>query len=348
VSTRTCGTILIACVLAISTPVDGQQSITLEQLLPPSAPAFVLLGIEPSSVQRPETPKALTATVLSLVGDREALPKNIALEVTPFWLTPRPRFSFDDFYMNGRGVSETLRLTMLRSAAVSLATSPRLAGKDTVGTSLAVGARVLLWPGRPSALLRDLRSRASTVLGRCSVLGTPEQIDDCQKAFTDSIRKNLDPVGFVLQVSFGGGAGFPGDTVERGRFQRAGVWLSPSYRVSGEIEVIGVARWLRENPAPTDDANTNLWDGGARLRWKPSPLLALSAEAIGRLGRGGPAAARSTSRFGGLVEFRAADGFYLFYAFGKDFAAAAVDRSRLVSSIGLNLGFGTKPVISLR
>ena len=46
-----------------------QTAVSHEALLPPSAPAFALLGIEPSAVQRPETPKAVTATLLSLFGD---------------------------------------------------------------------------------------------------------------------------------------------------------------------------------------------------------------------------------------------------------------------------------------
>ena len=334
-------------VVALAAAVRLQaQSVTLEQLLPPSAPALVLLGIEPSSVQRPETPKALAATVLSLASDRQALPKNIALEVTPYWLRPRPRFTFDDFYMNGRSRRETIRLTMMRSAAISLATAPRLIGQDTVGTSVSLGARVLVWPGRPSALLRDLRGRAAGVLGRCSALPV-DRIDECQRAFTDSLRQNLEPVGFVLQLAFGAGAGFPGDTVDRGRLRRAGVWLSPSYRLPSAVELIGVARWLHDNPTDGEAANANLWDAGARVRWKASPLLALSAETIGRWGRGGSAEEQRTSRYGGVIEFRAREDFYLFYSFGKDFAAADAPRSRLLSTIGINIGFGTKPVVSV-
>ena len=38
---------------------------------------------------------------------------------------------------------------------------------------------------------------------------------------------------------------------------------------------------------------------------------------------------------------------YVFYSIGKDFAASEVSDSRLLSIIGVNVGFGPKPVVAV-
>ena len=134
---------------------------------------------------------------------------------------------------------------------------------------------------------------------------------------------------------------------EQGRFRRAGVWLSPSYRLPNQVELIMVGRWLHEQVQSSDTANATLFDIGGRLRWKPSPVLALSAELLGRHGSGGSAPSQSTSRYGALVEVRASDDLYVFYSVGKDFQAANAPRSKLISSIGINVGFGPKPLVQV-
>jgi hypothetical protein len=329
-----------------------QSAVTLEELQPPSAPAFVLLGIEPSSVQRPDSPRALTTSLLSLASDKELLPKNFAMEVTPFWLASRPTFTFDDYYQTGRGFGKTLALTAARSFALSLATSPRVPGKDTVGTSIGVGGRMLLWPGKPSAQLDTVRSHLVRGLGKCAAGSTNQKdLDACYgalKPVLDSVQANLEPVGFVLQLAFGLSGAFPRDTIDNGRLARAGVWLTPSYRISQRVELIAVGRWLHANVPAGDSANADLLDAGLRLRWKPSDLFAISGEGIARSGRGGTVANASSSRFGALAEYRAAENLYVFYSFGKDFDAAKAPRSKLLSTVGLNLGFGKKPVIDVR
>ena len=126
------------------------------------------------------------------------------------------------------------------------------------------------------------------------------------------------------------------------------MWLTPSWRVTDRVELIAVARWLHADVAARDTANADLFDGGVRLRWKPTPLFALSAEGLGRRAQGGTAPDGDASRWGAVAEYRAAENLYVFYSFGKDFEAANAPRSRLLSTLGLQLGFGPKPIVNVR
>ena len=335
--------------LTASTGAGAQSKVSVEDLRAPSTPAFVLLGIEPTSVQRPETPRALTTTLLSLAGDNGALPRNFAIEIAPFWLRSRPGFSFGDFYHGERhGGLATIATTIKRSFALSVATAPRIAGNDPSGTSVAIGARLMLWPGRPSALLDSLRARAPRTFGECSRLGALDDIDACQRAFTDSIRDNVQPVGFTMQVAMGASGGFPNDTFDLGRLRRGAVWISPSYRFPHQFELIGVVRWMHDRLDRGEVANATSLDAGARLRWKANSLVALSAEGVRRRGSGGTRAPRTSIRYAGVVEFRASDNWFVFYSVGKDFAAAKAPRSLLLSIIGVSAGFGNKPIIDVK
>jgi hypothetical protein len=325
---------------------QSKDTVTLNDLTPPQSPAFVVLGIEPTVVQRPQSPRALTTALLSLAGDKDGVPKNLALEVAPFWLKSQPAFRFEDFYAGSGPRFNTVKRTIARSSAFSIGSTPRTLGRDTIGTSLGVGYRVLLWPGRASDTLIALKAKVERDLGVCAGIDDDEKADACRLKAVKALRENLEPVGWKVQLAGGLSAAFPHDTVQRGRFQRSGVWLSPSYRFPGEIEFIFVARYLRNHLEAADKENANLIDEGLRLLWTSRGGLGLSFESVARQGRGGNLGSTNSSRYGGLVQLRTSTDMYVFYAIGKDFAAANVPRNRLLSTIGLNLGFGNKPVIT--
>jgi hypothetical protein len=131
-------------------------------------------------VDRPQTTKALTVDLLSAVSAASGIPKNYALEVTPYWLVEHPTLTFDDYFV-GRDENGRLRgyqprdlgWSLVRSFAVSVATAPIDASDPTKGTQLALGTRAMLVPGRANKLLDEYRRRlvaldqqASDELGR--------------------------------------------------------------------------------------------------------------------------------------------------------------------------------------
>jgi hypothetical protein len=90
------------------------------------------------------------------------VPRNVAIEAAPFWLTSRPAFQFNDFYRGGMG------RTAWRSLSLSAATVPRTLAADTTGTGVGFGGRALLIPGQASRQLLALRDSFVTALGECA------------------------------------------------------------------------------------------------------------------------------------------------------------------------------------
>ena len=111
--------VTIICI-ALGRPVlgqDGESEITLKELQAPASPAFVLLDIEPTSIQRPKTPKALTISILSTMGGSDNLiPENYSVEFAPYWLSNHPNLAYDQ-YLKGVG------RTFLQTLSLSLATT---------------------------------------------------------------------------------------------------------------------------------------------------------------------------------------------------------------------------------
>ena len=325
------------------------NKLTLDDLRPPLSPAFVLLGVEPATVQRPTTPRGLSTAFLSLVGEKQGVPKNFALETTPFWLVSRPAFAFEDYYSHDKRWTETLARTVKRSSAFSLGTTPRTLLRDTIGTSVGLGYRNLLWPGRASDKLLRLKAAYVRELGKCADLEPTSKIEECRQKLLksplrDTLRLSLEPVGWKVQLAGGISAAFPHDTVQLGRIDRAGVWLSPSYRSDAGLEFILLTRYLSSRGESIDGKRLGYLDNGLRLLWTPVTPLALSIEAAARHVTGSDRSMTST-RYGSLIEYRASSDMYIFYALGKDFAAARLERNRLLSTLGLNIGYGPKPIV---
>lgn len=321
-----------------------------------TAPAFALLGTEPATIQRPVSPRGLKTTLFALVGGNDGFPRNFAMEVTPYWLTPRANFSYADYFDRRH-----LGRTIARSLSLAVATAPLRAddagagagasgdAAASPGTGIAASVRAILVPG---VAPRGLYDSVAAAIGGCLTGADPNA------ACLDSVRRSPSvarlrdyvrtPRGFSLEVAAGVSGASPTDVADDLRLRRVGLWLTPRYRVSGSVELLAIGRLLRERPAGSaGDPTVSLLDYGGRLLWRPVRTLGLSAEAVGRQVRGDATAERRTGRYGGLLEYAATDQLYVFYVFGRDFAAADAPRSRLLSSIGLNVGFGRDPQVKL-
>src|SRR5271166_2626651 len=65
----------------------------------PSAPGFVLLGVEPKSIETPSTPQGLASSILPAVTSTGGINPNYAIEFSPFWLSNHPKLSFNDYFV---------------------------------------------------------------------------------------------------------------------------------------------------------------------------------------------------------------------------------------------------------
>ena len=125
---------------------DAFAQATISELSAPTSPAFVLLGLAPASVDRPDSAKALIVNAFSDLAESEGLPQDYALEVTPFWMKSNRTLSFTEYQRPGiAAIWQQLR--------VSVATSP-MRGADesaeSLGTKLALGFNTKILNGRPN------------------------------------------------------------------------------------------------------------------------------------------------------------------------------------------------------
>ena len=165
--------LLSAASLEVSAQTGGDQTsgpLSLNLLTAPSSPAFVLLGVEPTSVERPGSITDVAVSLRSATDDFSVLPESYALSVAPWWLTSAAdRLTYEQ-YRSGRDA-------LLRTATISLGTATvtdAASGEST--TSLGLGLRVALVQGEIDedsayvAGLASLRRALDSLTARLAVL----------------------------------------------------------------------------------------------------------------------------------------------------------------------------------
>jgi len=133
--------------------IEGQvKSLTLN-----SSPAYVVLGVEPENIQRPNSPTEFIAGVQSAMVNQRLQP-NFAMETTPYyWGKKKPdsvskRYNMYDFHLK-----DDYWLNLAKSITFSFATSPSDSftfGKIPVGTGLGIGVHMQLCQGKVSPNVR--------------------------------------------------------------------------------------------------------------------------------------------------------------------------------------------------
>lgn len=149
----------LTLILAVSTNAFAQAGakpapeVTVDDLSAPSSPAFVLLGVSPAAVERPETPKAFTLNLLHTLAKSEGIPRNFALEVAPYWLKSHSNLTFGTYQNPSVGQS------ILQTLAISVGTAPipgATSEDEPLGTKVGLGVRTAIVNGNPNPKLNDL------------------------------------------------------------------------------------------------------------------------------------------------------------------------------------------------
>lgn len=125
------------------------QEVSLEDMRSPSSPGFVLLGTEPTEIERPATPKQLSTSLQSVYTSEGFVP-GFALEAAPYWLKNRPNITFRDYVEKSyKNIGENLR----ESFSISLAVAGTDYGIDSSlgpGVGLSYGFRLQILSGTGS------------------------------------------------------------------------------------------------------------------------------------------------------------------------------------------------------
>lgn len=73
---------------------DNTDTLSLLDLTPPAAPAFSLLDVAPTTIDRPGTVRAFAVSIANAIGNSSnGFPKNFALQAAPYWLFQHPKMN---------------------------------------------------------------------------------------------------------------------------------------------------------------------------------------------------------------------------------------------------------------
>jgi hypothetical protein len=347
------------------------ELVGFDKIRTPASPAFAILGVSPTEIQRPGTPAGLAAAFSSFIAGKDSfVPQNLSLEVSPYWLYSHPSFTSGDYETGGLANlwrTFSLSLGTKKSSRQTIEAGQIVAHDDA---ELAIGARTRVFSqfavsDECLAQRKNLASAAIAVgeqfvVPQGLIAGkSPEEAEkivaDEQARFTaakkeaiealERARKTLDlkcvdvmasARGFSIDAAgafdvFFADARF---TKSASDLHAAAGWLTLAYGAE-HWSLLGLGRY-QQRKVITDWQR--VFDFGARFAYKRN-RLALSGEGLGRIHLSGPASRHYKVDVAGEVELR--DGVWLTITFGKEFEGAQA--GALFSLANLNWGFGSSP-----
>jgi ElaB/YqjD/DUF883 family membrane-anchored ribosome-binding protein len=263
--------LLIALVLFCNKVLSQSQfadTVKISDLSPPSSPAFVLLDAAPSSIEKPATAKAFTASVINLINANGG-----AAEFTPYWLLRRNNMtSFKYLGIQKKAGQEEYYQKPFTSAkliSISLAVLNRTDNQEKANkpvSNIVLGARTRLFQINKKQSIdtivkyhriievslqslnnsaADIAIEYATKLASVSdkiekqklIKERNSKIKDIQtthltetKTYSDTIKKYLTEKP-VLTIDIAGAVNYAFDTtrLNSGRFDRVGAWLNINY-----------------------------------------------------------------------------------------------------------------------
>lgn len=356
----------VAAALVAALPLRAQDDpLELENLKTPTSPAFVILGVEPTSVERPTTPRAFALSLYSAAqAGGGVVPENYAAELAPYWMRRQPQVTWEEYFVRP-GVARALAQTF----TVSVATRSLVAGVDST-TGVGIGLRASPLVGHASARadslagvldsLQDLRLDLRDNLRRARRTGDAARIAALQDSLdanatatqtaAQALQANDERVGLRLEIAGALAGYYPGNDFQAGRVGGTGAWGTLAYRLENPgVDLLAMGRYLRSHGTGEQD----VWDVGGRAvllyeRFSGSVewVVRSASDATGT-GPGGQPALDSGNRVVGLLEYRATDDLFVSFSFGQDYPRQGDDRQPLIAILGGQFNFGSRPLISL-
>lgn len=313
--------------------------LTLDELQAPSSPAFTLVGISPSKVDRPGSAPAFGASLVNAATESTGgLPRNLAFEFAPYWWQDHPRLTREQFEQAGLGD------VIMQSATVSLATYEKEAtATEPKYSGIGGGLRFDLIRGSPNPkVVKELKSLLQKMVVADGFGSDPneEQLKKIQKLATsyDTSR-----VGHQLAFAAAVAYKFEGNDLDNKTWDRYGAWLTYGYKSAGESRLnqftfLATARTITAHGAT---ANSRYTDFGGKLLWRdPEHPVAISLEYIKRTGDA------HDETFNALLQYKLNETWFIFVSHGNQLEGDA-DAAKKLTTAGLSFAWGKTPKLKL-
>ena len=159
--------LLIILTPSLALAQDENENKTLEikvqDLVVPNAPASAIIGSQ-ISLKPAITPRAFGLSILNSISNEEGeFPNNIAVEFTPYWWSPRPNLSFEDYY-NKNGFGQFIPQSLSFSIASE---ADNIKVDDIDVTKLGLGLRFALIAGKANPQVEQAKNDLLKELSDC-------------------------------------------------------------------------------------------------------------------------------------------------------------------------------------
>lgn len=359
------------CVQEVVERADAPE---FDKLRTPDSPAFSILGVAPSEVERPNSPRALVLAIGAFVSDSGTelvVPDSLAIELNPYSILSNDA----SFERTERVSGENLwkNLTISLASANEDVTDPTTMDTTSVPTMVSLGARTRLVDAldrgkRCNAsrekMLEELNPTSRENTEAIRALPTKEE-QDAEYARLLGLAHELEALEDECAAARGAGDGFSVDAAfaSAGRYADGKLrwtgghhhlatagWLTAAYQFK-YVSGVFLGRWRMEDTAGQVDPLTyerrHYLDGGVRGIYARDKYGA-SIEAVVRWRVSGEPFADEDAvytRFAVLADYEISTDHWLNVTFGKNFGGAP-DESDIFTLANLKWSFDSERSVS--
>jgi hypothetical protein len=161
--------VLVGCIFGASISVaQTSDEITLDELTSPNSPAFTIIGLNPTEVNRPTSTRTLVLSFANSLENTKGLGSDLAIEFSPYWFAKHKELTFDKYFHEIK--LDTLKFgqflkhiatNAVQTSSFSFATSQ--VKDDTLnGRNVSMGIKFQLLSGKPSKEFKDAHNAITT------------------------------------------------------------------------------------------------------------------------------------------------------------------------------------------
>lgn len=198
--------------VVLSTTLAAAQGLPeIDDLKAPSTASAVLLGTSPTSIERPDNPRAVIVSLVSNVATSGGFPTDYSVGLTPYWMRWQPQLTFDSY------AKPTFSQRLVRTFNVSFASADWTIGagtaKQDLGSRVALGFSTVAYEGAmdpnvftlkmdlegtlkalgdalrnrdTNPMLVALRARRKDLAAKITQAKQPEEAEAAWRAFNDT------------------------------------------------------------------------------------------------------------------------------------------------------------------
>jgi len=347
--------------------VFSQGEMQLEDLQMPASPAFVLLDVAPSSIERPTTIKAFTTSLVNNITENNGIPENYAVDFAPYWFFKHKNLTamkYWGFKKADNHYRET-PFSQARYGSLSMASVRSQIPVDTMAeeqyvSNVAFGFRTCLFQIRGSAavdalveLNKKYKDRIREITDDPLISGDElaniiAQDEELLKTINDIRSVLARKPAFAIDLAASGAWSFGNKDFNSISMNRYGLWLILSYSKSlnkkektkkdNYLSLYASTRFLSDYNFLNEEGNistVNMMDAGGKAELELG-RFSIGYEYLARFNL--TDSRQQTFRSSGTISYRASNQFLITAAFGKNFGSF----NNLISQIGIQWGLTGK------